>query len=671
MATKIRGITIEIGGDASGLDKALKDVKSNAADTQAQLKDVNRLLKLDPKNTELLAQKQKLLAKQVENTEEKLKVLRKAEQELKNSGVDENSAQFMALRREIIDTETSLKSLEKETNDTTGALEKIADVSGKVGDGAGKIANATQKMSAAAGAGLVAIAGLGYKSVVAADDLNTLSKQSGIATADLQKMQYAADLIDVDTDTIISSLRKLKNNMDSTSKETQAAWDAIGVSTRDANGELRDSTVVFYETLDALSKIGNETERDATAMTLFGRSADDLAGIIDDGGAALREYGDQAEQLGYVLDQDTLDSLNAVNDKIDQLKMSLSGNLAKSGASAVEAIAPVVEDIANALTRVLDAIGNMDEGQIKAVIGVLSALALVAPVAKGISMVSTAVSALSGGFALFTGAATSGTAAAKGVAAALGLITNPVFLVIAAIVAVVAAIALFGDEIQAVLQRVDDFLQGVFLTDWTQVFGPGLGDALNGFFATLKTIWDGVRNILNGIIDFIRGVFTGDWKRAWNGVKEIFSGVFRALVGVAKAPINGIIALLNGAIGGLNKMIQGLNKIKFNVPSWVPGLGGKSFGVNIGTIGKIPYLANGGVLSQGSAIVGESGPELLTMSGNRAIVQPLTQNTTTNHNLGGVSVTVYGAPGQDVRELAEIIMDEIQSATERRGAVFA
>lgn len=192
MATKIRGITIEIGGDASGLDKALNDVKSNAADTQAQLKDVNRLLKLDPKNTELLAQKQKLLSQQVENTKEKLEVLRKAEQDLKNSGVDENSAQFMALRREIIDTETSLKSLEKETKDTTGALEKIADVSGKVGDGAGKIANATQKMSAAAGAGLVAIAGLGYKSVVAADDLNTLSKQSGIATADLQKMQYAS-----------------------------------------------------------------------------------------------------------------------------------------------------------------------------------------------------------------------------------------------------------------------------------------------------------------------------------------------------------------------------------------------------------------------------------------------------------------------------------------------
>lgn len=636
---KIRGITLEIGGDASGLDKALKGVNSNISTTQKQLNDVKRLLKLDPKNTELLAQKQKLLGDAVKNTNDKLKTLRQTEQQMKDSGVDENSAQFMALRREIIQTESNLKSLTKEADNTTGALDKIADISGKVGDGAGKIANATKKMSAAAGAGLAAIAGLSYKSVVAADDLNTLSKQSGIATADLQKMQYAADLIDVDTDTIISSLRKLKNNMDSTSSETQAAWDAIGVSTRDANGELRDSTVVFYETLDALSKISNETERDATAMTLFGRSADELAGIIDDGGAALREYGDQAEELGYVLDQDTLDSLNAVNDKIDQLKMSLSGNLAKSGASAVEALAPVVEDIANALSRVLDAIGNMDEGQIKAVIGLLTALALVAPLAKGISMVSTAVSALSGGFALFTGAATTGTVAAKGVAAALGFITSPTFLIIAGIVALIAVIAL--------LIKNWDKVKEVAVSVWEKI----------------KETWGAVKEWFNSkIVEPIKDAFSSLWDSIVKG--------FEFAVEIAKLPLNGIIRLINGAIDGINLLIKGLNKIKIDIPDWVPVLGGKQFGFDIGQIGNIPYLANGGVVSQGSAIVGEAGAELLTMVGGRAVVQPLTNNTT-NHNLGGVTVTVYGAPGQDVRQLASIIMDEIQSATERRGAVFA
>lgn len=640
---KIRGITLEIGGDASGLDKALKGVNDNISETQKQLNDVKRLLKLDPKNTELLAQKQKLLGDNVKNTKEKLDALRKTEQQLKDSGVDENSAQFMALRREIIQTENNLKSLEKEAGYTSNALDKIADVSKKVGDGAGKIANATKKMSTAAGAGVAAIAGLGYKSIVAADDLNTLSKQSGITTEDLQEMQYAADLIDVDTDTIISSLRKLKNNMDSTSAETQAAWDAIGVSTRDANGELRNSTEVFYETLKALSQISNETERDATAMTLFGKSADELAGIIDDGGEALRKYGDQAQELGYVLDQDTLDSLNAVNDRIDELKMTLSGNLAKSGASAVEALAPVIEDVADAISCVLDAIGKMDAGQIKAVIGVLTALALVAPLASGISKVSTAVAALSGGFALFTGAATTGSAAAMGVSKVLTLVTSKAFLITAAIVALIAIIVLLVKNWDKIKEKAIEV--------WDKV----------------KDIWGSVKEWFStNVVEPIKGAFAA----LWDGIVKGLEFALDILVSIAKAPINGVIALINGAINGINLLIGGLNKIKIDIPDWVPGLGGKKFGFNIGEIGNIPYLANGGVVSQGSAVVGEAGAELLTMVGGRAVVQPLTNNTT-NHNLGGVNVTVYGAPGQDVRQLADIIMDEIQSATERRGAVFA
>ena len=89
------------------------------------------------------------------------------------------------------------------------------------------------------------------------------------------------------------------------------------------------------------------------------------------------------------------------------------------------------------------------------------------------------------------------------------------------------------------------------------------------------------------------------------------------------------------------------------------------------SLGDIPYLAKGGILQKGMAVVGEAGPELLTMMGNRAMVQPLTSQTQNTTNLGGVSVTVYGAPGQDVRELASIIMDEMESATQRKKAVYA
>ena len=211
-------------------------------------------------------------------------------------------------------------------------------------------------------------------------------------------------------------------------------------------------------------------------------------------------------------------------------------------------------------------------------------------------------------------------------------------------------------------------MQSVFAKDWTETFG-GLGNVLNGFFAGVKAIWDAIIQVFNGVIDIIRGVFTGDWERAWKGVEEVFSGIFNGLGAIVKAPLNFIIGLLNGAIDGVNWLIRGLNKIHFDIPDWVPGIGGKGFGINIGEIGHIPYLAKGGILSQGSAVVGEAGPELLTMAGNQAVVQPLT-NQTTNHNIGGVNLYIYGAPGQDVNELADIISEKINQEVTRKEAAF-
>ena len=100
MATKVRGITIELKGDTTGLTKALGDADKAVKDTKAELNDVERLLKLDPKNTELLRQKQELLAQAVKDTNTKLETLKKAEEQMKSSGVDQNSEQFMALQRE-------------------------------------------------------------------------------------------------------------------------------------------------------------------------------------------------------------------------------------------------------------------------------------------------------------------------------------------------------------------------------------------------------------------------------------------------------------------------------------------------------------------------------------------------------------------------------------------
>ena len=394
MAAKIRGITVEIGGDTTGLTKALKQVNSEIKSTQSQLKDVEKLLKLDPGNTELLTQKQQLLAKTVSETKEKLAALKQAEEQLKAAGVDENSAQFMALKREIIDTENSLKSAEKAAGSFSVSLSKASNAAKELSSKAELVAQKTKVLSAAAAGVITGLAGAAYSAVQASDELNTLAKQSGLTTAEIQKMNYAADIVDVSSDSIIGALKKMRKNMNSTSSDVQAAWDKIGVSAKDANGEFRDSTEVFYEVLEGLSKIENETERDIVAMSLFGKSADELAGIIDDGGAALKAMGEEAESLGLIMDQDTLDSLNAVNDQIDRLKAQAKGTLAQSGAKAMEALLPVFEKVTEAISKLLEWIGSLNTEQLETILTIAAIVAAISPVAGIIAKISGAVGTL-------------------------------------------------------------------------------------------------------------------------------------------------------------------------------------------------------------------------------------------------------------------------------------
>lgn len=208
-----------------------------------------------------------------------------------------------------------------------------------------------KKAGAAIVAGTTAVAtglsALTLKSALAADDLNTLAKQSGFSTADIQKWQYASDLIDVSIDDIVKSAAKMKKNMISTSTTTVDAWNQLGIKVKDSNGQLRNSTTVFYETLTALSKVQNETERDTLAMTLFGKSADSLAGIVDDGGAALQGLAGKAEKAGVILSQDTLDSANALNDKVDTLKATVKGFAGKVGS-----------ELAGRASKALDVVGS-------------------------------------------------------------------------------------------------------------------------------------------------------------------------------------------------------------------------------------------------------------------------------------------------------------------------
>lgn len=541
MADKIRGITIEIGGDTSKLSKELNKVNKDLRDTQNQLRDVDRLLKLDPTNTELLEQKQKLLAKSIDQTESKLETLRKTEQSLKDAGVDKNSDQFMALQREIISTESKLASMKKEATTASVEMQRVAASADQISEATARAAEKTKMLSAAAAAVGVALIGAAYNSAKTADELSTLSKQSGLAVDSLQKMQYASDLVDVSAETIIGAMRRMKKNMASDSEEMSELWDTLGVSVTDAAGEYRDAEAVFYDTIKALSRIPNETERDVVAMQLFGKSADELAGIIDDGGAALRKYGDEAERLGLIMDEKTVAALNAANDQIDLIKQRATNTITLVGAKILTVAEPALETLLGVADKIFTALGKLDEGTLSTILTVSLAVAAISPVTKLISGITGGISNLIG--------------LLPKLESFLGTTGGKIFIIVAAITTIVSLIS------------------------------------------KLKDAWSDMNNF-EKVISVLGLVTTAAIAAA------AAMGAFQsaATMGIAAAGIVAGIAAIMAAIDSAKK--------------------------RAGT----PMMAAGGSLGSGNAIVGEYGPELLSVSGGHAKVQPLTNNTTNNND---------------------------------------
>lgn len=590
MANNIKGITIQIGGDTTGLDKALKGVNGQAREAQNELKEVNKALKLDPTNVELLEQKQRALASAVEATTKKLETLKDAQKQAADQLArgDIGQQQYDALSREIVKTEAELKKAKDAQDNFNISAEQASAKLSAVGDKAQMVADKTKALSAAAAGLVVAIGGAAIKSAAWADDLNTLSKQTGLTTEDLQKMQYASELVDVSVDDIAGSMSKMRRAMATDGK--QDVFAQLGVSVRDGTGALRDSSDVFYEVLDRLGKVGNETERDALAMEIFGRSADQLAGIIDDGGASLKALGEEAENLGLILDQDTLDAMNRVNDQIDRLKAQAQGQFAKAGAAALEALTPAIEGIVNALSKVLEFIGNLNPEVIKVVTIIAAIVAAISPVAAIIAKIAGLLATLAPLLPV--------------IGTALAALASPVTLVIAGIAALVLVLA-----------------------------------------DLVKTIYDNWDKI----------------KQKFTDAKDYVVGIFEKIRDAVKEKINAVIDFVNKGIEAINKLIAKINDSAL----------GKFFGINIGSIGTLPALAGGGSLASGSALVGENGPELLSMSNGRANVQPLQQTTNTYNTINQtsrqpvqVNLEVSGI------QLAKALYDPLKQVSRQYGPSF-
>lgn len=465
---RIRGVTIEIDGETKNLQKSLKDVDKDIRDTQKDLKDVNKLLKLDPKNVDLLKQRHELLGKQVTDTKKRQEELEKAMEATKNAGdTAENRRQQDLLQRELVETTAKLEDLEKQYgNALTPQLQAVSAASAEV-------AEKTKGISTAAGVAAGGMLAMAYNAATTADDLLTLSNVSGFSVEELQKLQYASSFVDVSMETMTGSVTKLTKNMASGNK----VFDQLGISITDQNGNMRDATDVWYEALEALGNIQNETERDQISMELFGKSAMEMAGIVDDGGAALKQLGEEAEATGNILSQDAVESAVAFNDQIDELKGKATMAFFEAGAALADTLVPALETLVDVITTVLSWFGNLDGSTQAFILTILGLVAAISPIAGIISTIT-------------------------GMAAALNVAMLPMIGTIAAIVAGVAAAVAIG---VALYQNWDTIKQkaGELASSISQKFSE--------IKNTIKEKIDGAKQAVHDAIERIKGFFNFSW----------------------------------------------------------------------------------------------------------------------------------------------------------------
>lgn len=496
MAGNIKGITISFRGDTTQLDKSLRQINNETRSIDKELNQVNKSLKFNPTNVELWRQKQQLLTQKVSETKEKLDLLKQAQAQMDNDdSVDKTSKEYRELQRDIIETESKVKNFENQLRQVgnvnlRAASEQVKELGGKL-ESAGQ---ALMPLSAAGAAVAGGIGALAYKSGQAADDLNTLSKVTGISTYELQKYNAAADLVDVSTEAIAKSHAKLSKNMAAAangSKTQAAAFEQLGVKVTNADGSLRDSDAVFQDVITALGGMKNETERDALAMQLMGKSAMELNPLIEDQGETYKNVADTLAKYNLdFVDQETLDKANEFNDELDMMKVLGTTSLSIVGAQLAEYLAPALEKVVELMGKLAEWLSGLDP-RLLTVIGAIAALvAGIAPlliilgkVAFGISSIMSLMSTLGLSF---------------------GALMGPVGIVIGIIAALIAIGVLLyknWDVIKAKLTALKDWFATTF--DAIKNKTVAVFNAIkNAIMTPIRTAVDFVRNMINKIKGF-------------------------------------------------------------------------------------------------------------------------------------------------------------------------
>lgn len=422
MATRKVNTEFTVTGEEK-LRRAITEINNGAKVLKSEMNKLTAEYDGNTDSAEFLTQKYDILERQMLTQKDKVEALKQAvadsaeaygeaDSRTQNWIIQLNNAEAALANTygEMGRTQTAIENMDGALDDVSGStgsaaggmtslgdvLDTVADKLGiKLPDGISKFTGGLGKIpasTAAAAAGIAAVVAIVIKlekklmdvtkeTAAAAKELEALSLQTSVSTTDLQAFQYAEDFIGVSSDQLADSLKDLTTKMSDAAngnEETAAKFDQLGVSIYDAQGNLRDSYDVFLDVIDGLGEMSNQAERDALAMGLINENAQKLNPLIEQGSASLKKYADEAENVGYILSNDQLKALTAVDEAQNRL---LKSQEAVSKQISAE-YAPYMSDALNETRELIEKVGTalIDSGAVDAFGSILdSAVSLLEP----------------------------------------------------------------------------------------------------------------------------------------------------------------------------------------------------------------------------------------------------------------------------------------------------
>ena len=602
--TKVRGITIELSADAAGVNDALKEVNSQLKKTQADLRDVDKLLKLDPSNTELLAQKQDLLTKALNETKDKVDVLKKAEEDLAkqmvDGGTEEQQRQMAALQREIISTESNMHKYEdqlKKVNQTTEEASKKSFDFGEAAKTAGAVAAAAMAAVTAAVISVATALGDMIKETAEyGDEVDKMSQKLGLSTDAYQEWDYVLSLAGTEMSSMSTGLKTLTNKLDDAkngSEKAQAMFQQLGLSLEDIQDMSREEA--FEAVIYGFQDMADSTERAALANDLFGKSGQELAPLFNQTREETEAQIQAARDYGMVMSEDAVqasadfqDSLETMNRTMNGFKRNLVSGFLPSVSTAMDGFTNIlagnteegialIEEATDEMVRQLnDNLPTLIEVGGKVIVNLLTGIVQSLPqlIPAIVDVVLEIVDVLLENLPMIIEAAVQIIIAIiKGIAEALPelipkivdvvltivdtLIDNIDLLIEAAIQLMIGLAIGLVKAIPEIVKKAPEIIASLF-----EALINGVGQMVEAGWELIKGLWEGIKNgavwlwekikgwldgLLGGIKDFL-GIASPSKEMAWVG-KMLTEGLAK---GIEDNASSAIVAAEDMAAGVLN-----------------------------------------------------------------------------------------------------------------------